>query len=745
MSTDFTQGQSPSDELRSQQLSQQRLGPPLEVEGFEAIRQVGVGAYGEVWLAIDKNTGRRVAIKFYAHRRGVDWSLLSREVEKLVALSTDRRIVQLLKVGWDSEPPYYVMEYLERGSLEELLRDRGPLSVHEALELFNDILSGVAHAHAKGVFHCDLKPANILLGEDGRPRIADFGQSRLSTEQSPALGTLFYMAPEQADLTATPDMRWDVYALGAILYRMLTGELPYRTDELIRQVETAVDLPDRLARYRQSVKLAPSPTAHRRVSGIDRVLMDLIDRCLARNPDNRPASVSEMQTTLEARAQALARRPMVIMGFAIPLFLTFVMALFGWRAYEQAVIDTENMALQQAFENNTIAAELAAKTIALEFKKYFEVVGEESRNDGFLRMFDEVKATDLAKRLSAPLTPVAEQTRLRAEFVNDPKRAEFNRFLEQRLDRLARIYPFASCVVLNEQGLVLAAAYRDRDQKKSSAGGNYGYRSYFHGGPADLLESARPPLVKPIEHPHLSAAFKSSTSGLYRVAISTPIVETVESESHVRGVMMLTVNLSDIGQRLHDSNDEFPKLNQFEVLVDGREGENRGDILHHPLYNQLRSAPTSVFDAFQDKKVKIDHAGKMAAQKYHDPLGETELGKEFRKAYVAAAAPVKSITPDLPMRNTGGSAVARKMGQIDLVVLHQQEYEAVVKPVRTLAQKLFREGLLAIVCLMLTTILIWFAVLRLRRFPQLSSPNKGRRLPTPVSVPIESTVQQPGR
>ncbi len=745
MSTDFTQGQSPSDELRSQQLSQQRLAPPLEVEGFEAIRQVGVGAYGEVWLAVDKNTGRRVAIKFYAHRRGVDWSLLSREVEKLVALSTDRRIVQLLKVGWDAEPPYYVMEYLERGSLEDVLRDRGPLVVPEALELFNDILSGVAHAHAKGVFHCDLKPANILLGEDGRPRIADFGQSRLSNEQSPALGTLFYMAPEQADLTATPDMRWDVYALGAILYRMLTGELPYRNDELIRQIETAVDLPDRLARYRQSVKLAPTPTAHRRVPGVDRALTDLIDRCLVRNPDSRPASVSEMQTTLEARAQALARRPMVFMGFAIPLFLTFVMALFGWRAYEQAVVDTENMALQQAFENNTIAAELAASNIALDFKSYFEAVEEESRSDDFLRMFGEVRASDLAQRLSNPSTPTSEQTAIRREFINDAKRSDFNHYLEQRLDRLARNYPFASCVVLNDQGLVLAAAYRDREQKKSSAGGNYGYRSYFHGGPADLPESTRPPLVKPIEHPHLSAAFKSSTSGLYRVAISSPILETAESESHVRGVIMLTVNLSDIGRRLHDANDDIPQMNQFEVLVDGREGESRGDILHHPLYNQLRSAPASVFDAFQDKKVKIDHAGKMAAQKYHDPLGETELGKDYRKAYVAAAAPVKSITPDIPLRAGTSHAPARKMGQIDLVVLHQQEYDAVVKPVHTLARNLFREGLLAIVCLMLTTILIWFAVLRMKRLPQLSSLSKGRKLPTPVSVPIESTVQQPGR
>ena len=92
---------------------------------------------------------------------------------------------------------------------------------------------GLVHAHGKGVLHCDLKPANILLDQDGKPRLADFGQSRLSTEQAPALGTMFYMAPEQADLEAVPDARWDVYALGALLYCMLTGGPPHRTGKTV--------------------------------------------------------------------------------------------------------------------------------------------------------------------------------------------------------------------------------------------------------------------------------------------------------------------------------------------------------------------------------------------------------------------------------------------------------------------------------------------------------------------------------
>src|SRR5687767_11302764 len=247
--TDFTQAQSAADEQRSRDLSLARTRPPAEVPGYQAQRFLGAGAYGEVWAGVDKNTGRKVAIKFYAHRRGVDWSLLSREVEKLRFLSADRYVVQLLDVGWEAEPPYYVMEYVENGSLDDLLRKHGTFSVSEAAEMFREIAVGLSHAHGKGVVHCDLKPANILLDQDHRPRLADFGQSRLSSEQTPALGTLFYMAPEQADLAAVPDVRWDVYALGAILHCMLVGEPPHRTEAISEEIESAADLPDRLARY----------------------------------------------------------------------------------------------------------------------------------------------------------------------------------------------------------------------------------------------------------------------------------------------------------------------------------------------------------------------------------------------------------------------------------------------------------------------------------------------------------------
>ena len=113
----------------------------MEVPGYEFERFLGMGAYGEVWVAVERNTGRRVAIKFYTHQGGLDWSLLSREVEKLAFLFADRYVVQLLGVGWNAEPPYYIMEYLERGSLADRLR-QGPLPVAEAVAIFPTWPSG---------------------------------------------------------------------------------------------------------------------------------------------------------------------------------------------------------------------------------------------------------------------------------------------------------------------------------------------------------------------------------------------------------------------------------------------------------------------------------------------------------------------------------------------------------------------------------------------------------------------------
>jgi hypothetical protein len=723
MPLDYTQQQSSDDEQRSRQLSLKHTRPPIEVPGYKTERFLGAGAYGEVWVGLDRNTGRRVAIKFFAHRHGVDWSLLSREVEKLVFLSADRYVVQLMEVGWDSEPPYYVMEYIESGSLEDLLRDTGPLPLSEAVEMFREICVGLSHAHGKGVLHCDLKPANILLDQDHRPRLADFGQSRLSSEQTPALGTLFYMAPEQADLAAVPDVRWDVYALGAILHCMLVGDPPHRTAEVAKDLETAADLPDRLARYRQAIQSAPPPAAHRRVRGMDRALAEMIDRCLAIDPDDRYANVQEILGALAQRQLARQRRPVIAFGFVFPLLMLLVMGFFGWRGYQNALVDTEQLATDRAVENNAFAARLAAQQVTNEIADLFEIADDEANHRPVFREeFDPVRLHELLAKLADPDAEPAQIQQWRSEFFADPQREKLDAYLKRRLDKHQAHPRLASIFVLDTEGTQVAAAFAQGERSRS-VGRNLAFRTYFHGGPVDLDQRTRvSDKLKPIARTHLSAVFQSTTTGMWKVAVSTPIVDDSKDREETIGLFVITVNLRDL---------EFLQLVQqdahhrFAALVDGRDGKHQGLILQHPLFDELIQKGQPLPDSFRSRRVPLNASGALSVKRYRDPLGNEEVGGDFKGDWIASAVPVYLLGEEKPS---------------GLVVLVQEDFLEVTGPVRKLGARLLREGVLAIVVVLLVTALLWYAVLRLIREPR-SVPRP--RLMSPEMTPLAGDATLP--
>ena len=360
----------PQDEsalARALELSTTAETPPSSAPGYQIVRRLGAGKFGSVWLARDQNTGKHVAIKFYAHRRGVDWSLLGREVEKLAVLYTSRNIVRLLAVGWDHDPPYYVMEYLASGSLAQRL-ELGPLPVAEAVQIAKRVAQALVHAHGSGILHCDLKPANVLLDQDGEPRLCDFGQSRLADERSHSLGTLFYMAPEQADLKAVPDARWDVYALGALLYHMLSGHPPYRTEANDRALRQAGSLDERLQLYQQIVARGPRPTAHRRVFGVDGLLAEIVDRCLSLDPARRFANTQAVLDKLNSRERFRARRPLILMGLVLPLLLLLALLPFALDALHAAESTSRSNLIQRALESNALSANLLADGIQRELR-----------------------------------------------------------------------------------------------------------------------------------------------------------------------------------------------------------------------------------------------------------------------------------------------------------------------------------------------------------------------------------------
>ena len=207
-------------------------------------RQLGAGGMSEVWEAEDLELGRKVALKLLGPT--ADPARFEREARAAASLAHPN-VNQLFDYGeWEGRP-YMVLELLPGGTLENRLREGRPLPDADTERLANEIAAGLAHAHARGLVHRDLKPANVLCDADGRAKIADFGIARVSdtgtlTEAGTLLGTAAYISPEQAagePATAASD----VYSFGVILFRMLTGRLPFEAEEPLDLVTLHRDAP----------------------------------------------------------------------------------------------------------------------------------------------------------------------------------------------------------------------------------------------------------------------------------------------------------------------------------------------------------------------------------------------------------------------------------------------------------------------------------------------------------------------
>ncbi|HEY8316100.1 MAG TPA: serine/threonine-protein kinase, partial [Gaiellaceae bacterium] len=199
---------------------------------------LGRGGMSEVWRAKDLELGRDVAMKLLAPN--ADRMRFEREARAFASLAHPN-ITQVYDYGEADGRPYMVLEYVPGGTLEAHLQGTQPLPDDETRGIAAGVAAGLAHAHARGVVHRDLKPANVLFDEDGRPKLADFGIARMMagegtlTEAGTLLGTAAYISPEQA-VGAPATAASDVYSFGVILYRMLTGRLPFESNDPMKLV-----------------------------------------------------------------------------------------------------------------------------------------------------------------------------------------------------------------------------------------------------------------------------------------------------------------------------------------------------------------------------------------------------------------------------------------------------------------------------------------------------------------------------
>jgi eukaryotic-like serine/threonine-protein kinase len=312
-----------------------RLGP------YEVIAPLGSGGMGEVYRARDTRLGRDVAIKVLHADVAADPERLARFEREARAVSAlnHPNIVTLYEIGTSDSGPYLVLERVEGHSLRDLVAT-GPLPLRQLTTLGAQIAAGLAKAHAAGIVHRDLKPENVMVTEDGFAKILDFGLARLVLPDVPGdevktetlagrtasgivLGTLGYLSPEQA--AGKPvDFRADQFALGALLYEMSTGTRPFKRDTTLETLTATIrDEPDAVQSLRADL---PAQLAW------------LIERCLAKNPDDRYASTKDLARDLSdvrdrlseilkgaavesATASARARRPWLRFGAFVALLL----------------------------------------------------------------------------------------------------------------------------------------------------------------------------------------------------------------------------------------------------------------------------------------------------------------------------------------------------------------------------------------------------------------------------------------
>ena len=224
------------------------------IGSFKVVRLIGEGGMSEVYLVQD-NLDRQFALKTLSANLSRDSNFRERFKQEAKIMSTlyHSNIVQLHSYFEEDDRFCLVMEYVEGGSLKDLIRKIGPIPEERALKIFSQVAGALSYAHEKGVIHRDIKPSNIMIGKDDEVKVMDFGIARMAespglTRTGTQMGTLIYMSPEQIRDSKHIDSKSDVYSLGVTLYEMLTGKSPYdettESDFDIREKIVYKDLPD---------------------------------------------------------------------------------------------------------------------------------------------------------------------------------------------------------------------------------------------------------------------------------------------------------------------------------------------------------------------------------------------------------------------------------------------------------------------------------------------------------------------
>jgi len=253
--------------------------------------RIATGGMSTVYRGVDTRLDRPVALKVMDSRYAGDQQFLTRfQLEaRAAARLSDPGLVAVYDQGLDGKHPFLVMELVEGGTLRELLRERGPMPPHAVVAVLRPVLHGLAVAHHAGLVHRDLKPENVLISDDGKIKLADFGLVRAVAEAgitstSVILGTAAYLSPEQVG-TGAASPRSDVYSLGVLTFELLTGATPFTGDTPLAVA------------YRRMDSDVPAPSGL--IAGVPPQFDEFVARATARDPDARFADADAMAAAVD--------------------------------------------------------------------------------------------------------------------------------------------------------------------------------------------------------------------------------------------------------------------------------------------------------------------------------------------------------------------------------------------------------------------------------------------------------------
>jgi serine/threonine-protein kinase len=260
---------------------------------YELEELVGSGGMSSVFRARDRLLDRHVALKVLHQHYAEDGEYVERfrREARSVAQLSHPNIVTVIDRGEADGRQFIVFEYVDGENLKQVLEETGPLPVRDALELALGVARGLAFAHDHGLVHRDVKPQNVLLNGDGRPKVTDFGIARSLdiehgvTQTGTVLGTSSYIAPEQAS-GGRVDAQTDVYGLGVLLFELLTGEVPFEGDNFVAIAMRHIN--------------EPPPSVLERRGDVPPRVAAAVDRALAKEPRQRFPSMDAFAAELEA-------------------------------------------------------------------------------------------------------------------------------------------------------------------------------------------------------------------------------------------------------------------------------------------------------------------------------------------------------------------------------------------------------------------------------------------------------------